>query len=223
MAAQGKGRWIQALATMALAVGPFGPLGAAGSGPVSGSTPKVVLDPGVIGEMSEARQHPMAYARHLRRLLGQFKGKIREIPGGVLLRTKEGEPAVEEAIAFLEHQTPLGPLGISHGLGLAALDHAGDQGSSGQIGHTGSQGQTLGKRVERYGRFGGILGEDIHYGASEAREIVVDLIIDDGVPSRGHRQNIFNAKFRVAGAALGTHATYRHMCVIDFADTFTEK
>jgi uncharacterized protein YkwD len=51
---------------------------------------------------------------------------------------------------------------------------------------------------------------------------VIMLVIDDGVPDRGHRRNLFNDQFQVAGAAIGPHRAYGEMTVVDLADTFKE-
>lgn len=63
-----------------------------------------------------------------------------------------------------------------------------------------------------------VLGENIDYGNSCAEDIVVSLVIDDGVPSRGHLRNIMKSSFRHAGAAIGPHKQYGFMCTIDFSD-----
>jgi uncharacterized protein YkwD len=49
------------------------------------------------------------------------------------------------------------------------------------------------------------------------------LIIDDGLPARKHRANIFAAKFNYAGAGYGLHARYGSVCSIDFAGAYFER
>jgi uncharacterized protein YkwD len=64
------------------------------------------------------------------------------------------------------------------------------------------------------------LGENIFYGESEARLIVMHLVIDDGNPDRGHRKNLLDKDFRLAGVSIGTHPKWKHFCVMDFAGGF---
>ena len=59
--------------------------------------------------------------------------------------------------------------------------------------------------------------------AADALPIVLALLIDDGVPCRGHRKNILWKEARCAGVAFREHATMRHICVQDFASAVAEK
>jgi uncharacterized protein YkwD len=188
--------------------------------PVAAQAP-AALERSILTETNLARTDPESYARHLEQMLAWFEGDILTRPGSrVGLRTKEGARAVREAIAFLRRQEPRPPLTWSDGLWRAARDHARDQGSSGATGHTGGDGSTIDDRTKRYGRWLETVGENIEYGSVEARDVVIALIVDDGVPDRGHRTNIFASTFRVMGAACGPHATYRRICVIDYAGGF---
>ena len=76
--------------------------------------------------------------------------------------------------------------------------------------------------MARFGQWQGYAGENIDYGHADARSIVVSLIVDAGVPSRLHRTNLFNSAFRMAGVAVGPHATSGTICVMNFASGFIE-
>jgi uncharacterized protein YkwD len=71
--------------------------------------------------------------------------------------------------------------------------------------------------MNRYGKWDLAAGENIDYGNTQARRIVISFLIDDGVLSRGHRKNILDKAFNFIGVAVGPHPTYRSMCVLDFA------
>ena len=77
--------------------------------------------------------------------------------------------------------------------------------------------------MSRHGGWSGGWGENICDGRSSAREIVLALIIDDGLSSRKHRQNIFNPAFKFAGAAVGFHPQFRMVCSIEFARGYSER
>ena len=170
----------------------------------------------VIREMNLARTNPVAYATFIEQIRENFQGNVLVLPGKTMMRTKEGVRAVDEAVRFLRRAQPVAAVSLSPGMCRAAADHCAEQ-AGGQVGH----GDPVG-RMNRYGRWGLRWGENVSYGKSSARDIVVALIIDDGLPARKHRKNIFNPAFNVAGAAYGSHARYRSVCSIELAGSFAE-
>jgi len=180
------------------------------------------LEAEIITEMNRARTDPAAYATHLENLLPFFDGDVLRVPGKPAIRTREGARAVREAIAALRATPPMGALALARGLARAARDHAEDQGPRGGIGHTGSNGSTMADRVSRYGAWDVAVSENIAYGSSTARDVVVDLLVDDGVAGRGHRRNILNPRSRHAGAGCARHTGYRIVCVIDYAAEYRD-
>jgi uncharacterized protein YkwD len=162
----------------------------------------------VIREINLARENPGLYAT--------FAAESRSF------HMIERGRAVDEAVRFLKKARPLPSLTLSTGMSHAAADHCAEQ-VEGQLGHDGNDRSSPGDRISRYGIWSATWGENISYGQKTARGIVLTLIIDDGVRSRGHRKNIFNPKFNYAGAAFGPHARYRTVCSIDFAGGYAER
>jgi uncharacterized protein YkwD len=176
----------------------------------------------VIREMNLARQNPALYASFVQELRSRMSGNIIALPGHTRIRTKEGTTAVDEAIRFLQNAQPLPPLTLSRGMSRAAADHCADQ-ADGAFGHEGKDRSHAGQRIARYGNFSGGWGENISYGKSSARDVVLALIVDDGLPARKHRKNIFNPNYNFAGAAFGRHARFGTMCSMDFAGGYAER
>jgi len=146
----------------------------------------------VVREMNLARTNPAAYAAHIEAMRASFHGNVRVLSGKTMVRTKEGVLALDDAIRFLNRTRPLAPLALSSGMCQAATDHCTEQ-ADGRMGH----GDVAG-RMNRYGRWGLIWGENLSYGKSSARAIVLAQIIDDGLPGRKHRKNIFKCKLATA-------------------------
>ncbi|KAB1062128.1 CAP domain-containing protein [Salibacter halophilus] len=98
-----------------------------------------------------------------------------------------------------------------------AQKHAIDMGEAGKIGHDGANGKSFSKRMqpimdEYYG-----YGENCQYGYDKASWIVVDLLIDEGIPSLDHRKNLLANDFYFMGASIEPHEKYRFNCVQVFA------
>ncbi|MDA1045113.1 MAG: hypothetical protein O3C57_07820, partial [Verrucomicrobia bacterium] len=175
----------------------------------------------VIAEMNLARTDPRKYVQFVRDYRATHdEGFVFKTPEG-LFSSKEGLKAVDEAIAFMEKVKPVGKLQASKGLSEAAMAHVKDTGPVGKVGHEGTDKSAPADRMSRQGKWEDTCGENISYGKSTGRDIVVQLIIDDGVADRGHRTNLFRDEFNVAGVAIGPHKIYRICCVIDYAGGFS--
>jgi uncharacterized protein YkwD len=175
------------------------------------------LEAGILYEMNYARTRPADYARDLQRAAAQGGEAASSEIGG------EDPKAMAEAIQFLERQAPLPPLAESEALDAAARAHTQAQGPTGQLGHTSPDGATLGARLQANGVWAGLAAENIAYGYEDPREVVRQLIVDSGVPNRGHRQNIFGARYQKAGVSCGPHREFGAMCVIDFAGAVVQR
>lgn len=176
----------------------------------------------VLNELNLARTNPKRYAEFLSELRRHFNGNHLERPGEVILVTQEGVAAVDEAISFLRSTAPLSALRASRGLSLAAKTHVRDQ-QNGAMGHTGSDGSQPWDRMNRYGTWQDKVAENISYGGNSTRGVVIQLIVDDGIPGRGHRVNMFDPEYRFVGVGCGAHARLRDTCVMDFAARYSER
>jgi uncharacterized protein YkwD len=172
----------------------------------------------VLSALNRARTDPAGFATVLQHYRARLHGKSYLKPGtaNTWIDTQEGVVAIDEAIAVLRATRPLPPLATQEGLRRAAEDHVAWQGPRGELGHVGEGHSSPFDRMRRYGVTKRATGENISYG-SAGLQVVIDLIVDDGVPSRGHRRNILDPAFREVGIAVGPHRRYGTMCVMDLA------
>jgi uncharacterized protein YkwD len=173
-------------------------------------------DSALLVEINAVRTDPHAYATALRADIAYFHDLVFEAPGQESLETIEGAAALKDAIADLESRAPAPPLAADSAIARAALRLVADQGRTGALGHVDSANATLRDRLESAGVWAMSMEEDIAYGPSDPREVIRELIIDDGVPDRAHRKAIFDTTMTRVGYACGPHATWGWMCVIDF-------
>ncbi|MFQ5937004.1 MAG: CAP domain-containing protein [Acidiferrobacterales bacterium] len=181
------------------------------------------LEREVVLEINLARSSPDLYVSFLEEWQSYYRGRRIERSGKPAIVTEEGVVAVEEATRFLRSMGSLPLLRPSLGMSQGSKDHVNELGPVGAVGHKGIRGSWPTDRVNRYGRWRQTIGESIYYGRSKAREIVIWLIVDDGVPSRAHRRNIFDPAFHFIGVGCGAHATYGTMCVLTFAGEYVDR
>jgi uncharacterized protein YkwD len=106
------------------------------------------------------------------------------------------------------------------GLYKAAKYHAKDSGKNGIVGHTSSDGTTFSKRLPKYVQGWNRIAENCSYGYEDAVSIVGQLLLDEDVPSLGHRKSILNVELEFIGVSITPHSQYRYNCVMDFCAKF---
>ncbi len=59
--------------------------------------------------------------------------------------------------------------------------------------------------------------ENAQYGSFQGLDIMMDLLIDEGISSLGHRKNILDPHAKYIGVSIWPHKKYKYNCVIDYA------
>lgn len=178
----------------------------------------------IIYEINLFRSNPARYAeKYIAPLANRYDGRLLYFPDDKPLKTREGVKALNECVRELKRAKPIQIVYPSKGLSKAAGDHVKDQSKTGRTGHQGSDRSDSKTRIERYGTWKTRIAENIAYGGITARQVVIYLLIDDGVSNRGHRTNFLQPDFKTIGVAAGKHPVYGEMYVMDFAGSFIEK
>jgi uncharacterized protein YkwD len=182
--------------------------------------------------LNMARSNPAQFARDIvEPYEAFFRGAICYMPGDpVGVRSQEGLAPVMELDTLLLQRAPVPILEPSPGISKAARDLVNDQGRTGQTGHFGGDGSNPHTRMNRHGRVVGSVGETNSYGDSDGFVAVLDLLVDDGEPDRGHRLGIMESnadgtgdidvQYSTVGVAMGTHPHFGQMAVADFAGNY---
>ena len=193
---------------------------------VKKSQPKITLneiEQVTLDELNLLRKSPKEYADKVEDSKKYYNGDYIQYPGEIKIITSEGMKAVDECITVLKNTESLPEFKLSKGLTLAAQNMVEMQSKTSETGHTGTDGSSPFDRMNKFGTWDYSAAENIDYGNNVPLRIVMSLIIDDGVSSRGHRKNILSADYKEIGLAGGVHQGYRHMFVMDFAGKYTEK
>ena len=166
---------------------------------------------------NDCRTNPHNYISKLKEILNYFKDKTYHHPYENPILTYEGTDSVEEAIQYIKSLKPLEPLQYSKEISKACRDHISDIGPKGLMSHEGSDGTNITDRVEKYCEWDGIIAENLDFGFRIGENVLMNMIIDDGVKERIQRKNIFNKEFNYIGVGAGPHKTYGICIVVGYA------
>jgi hypothetical protein len=119
-------------------------------------------------------------------------------------------------IKDLTNTTSMPMLATNDNLFSMAENHAVCTGKIGHVGHDCPKGFNFNQRLKKYNLNNSYVGENCSYGYNSAMDIVMQLLVDEDVPSLGHRVNILNKVYKKVGVATRPHAKWESTCVIDF-------
>ena len=114
-----------------------------------------------------ARQHPERIVLKLNKAL-QSKEMIVEY----------SERAIKEAIFDMSRKGPVPGLEWDEGIFKACRDHVKDLSFKGKADHRGTDGKTVRERINHYGKYTGMCGENIVISKIKPKDIVLSLIIN---------------------------------------------
>lgn len=176
----------------------------------------------ILDEINMARTNPQKYIQYLEEYKKLFKGNIAYLPKSVMLATNEGTAAVDDAISYLKSVSTLKPYIFSTGLNKVVSLHMKDLVENPALSHKSKDGGDLYSRLTKVGSVDGNYAENITFKAETARAVVLTMLIDDGVKSRGHRKNILSPMYKVIGIAFAKGKPGDNLCIVDFTEGFSD-
>lgn len=171
--------------------------------------------------LNDIRQHPAKYADRIQAL---YVAQCEDYNGYPLntstnLLHNEDWTLFTSAISHLQVQAPVGSLRLDEGLCACAqsmADLCARMGESRVDGVPGIEQRIL--QFGRYTKYNGGCGENCgQHIDHDPEKWVLDYVIDEGNPNRGHRENIFNANYTKVGLGTSQSADGKWFTTMDFA------
>lgn len=150
----------------------------------------------IIYILNMARMNPALFAKTVVMQYPDYSGEARLKQSSYYLGLLE----------FLKNKKTMPLLHPEKTLFESAKCHAESSGNSGYVGH--NRRTAACRSVETF------MGECCQYGYADPISIVLDLLIDEGVPSLGHRIILFKPHTQI-GVSLQPHKKYRWNAVLD--------
>lgn len=143
----------------------------------------------MIEEINLMRSSPRQYVRYIHEYIDNFRNS-----GWDAATVQEEVSTANELIAELQRLPRLSQLEPHEGLHEVAIRHGKDIQRQGVIVHVGSDGSWPWDRVQQATDLKDA-GENLVGGGTNVRESVIMLLVDSGIPNRGHRKALLDPKW----------------------------
>ena len=176
-------------------------------------------------ELNNLRKNPKSYIPLIEAEMKLLKKNniLKKLDSNLQIQTTEGKDAYLDAIKFLQLQQPVPPLKEETRLSSAAMDLVKDIGKRGIVSHQDQNGQYVSERIEKYCEWDYSAGEVIEVSSKNPQDILISLLVDDGLKNRPDRKTLFNQKYNFVGIGTGPHLEYEIVTVIVFTGSIRQK
>ena len=176
-------------------------------------------------ELNKLRGNPKSYIPLIEAQMRTIKknGVLKKKYSNLFIQTIEGKSAYQEAIVFLENQEPVPPLKKESKLSYAAQDLVKDIGERGVVTHEDKNGHFTSERIEKYCEWDKCANEVIEVSSKNAQDILISLIVDDGIRNRADRMALFQNYHNYVGISCGAHTEYEIVTVFVFVGGIRQK
>ncbi len=173
----------------------------------------------MIQEINLLRSNPKGYIKVVESYIQFLKNEINLHPSMHSMYGNEITVA-QELIRELETTPPLSILQPHAGIYKAAQVHGDDAKISGQFNHRGTDGSMPWDRILKYATDMKDGNENLVGGLKDIRRSILVLLIDDGIPNRGHRRTLLNPNWtHVACYEIGRVNDMPHCWVQNFGQS----
>ena len=176
-------------------------------------------------ELNNLRKNPKSYIPLIELEMKSLKKSniLKKRDSNLQIQTVEGKDAYIEAINFLQNQEGVPPVKEESRLNSAALDLVKDIGTRGVVSHQDQYGQYVSERIEKYCEWDYSASEVIEVSSKNPQDILISLIVDDGLKNRPDRMTLFNPAYNFVGISCGMHSEYEIVTVIVFTGSIRQK
>ncbi len=170
-------------------------------------------------ELNKLRQNPKSYIPLIEAQMKTLKKNnvLKKKDSSLQIQTLEGKAAYEDAIAFLQAQKEVNPLTKEIKLSYAAQDLVADIGERGVVSHQDKDGNYMSERIEKYCEWDYCANEVIEVSSKSATDILISLLVDDGIRDKLNRRALFQNVYNYVGISCGPHTEYEIITVLVFA------